>query len=163
METRSFETGEKLFSALAGLGWVVVLCAIALVVIVYESMGAPAAVAAGAATVVSGLIIVAVAQLGLAQIATAQATAGILEHLRKGAPVPPAEERPGKPASPAARPARASTGSRGLVKVVDDVAIERTPDGFEASGWVYDTVEEAEAAIRAAGPRSAAPSRRPRP
>ncbi|MEQ9241264.1 hypothetical protein [Roseovarius indicus] len=154
MAARSFGTAEKVLGFLAVIGWLAVIAAAILSYIAYDVLGGMEAFVMGGSVALGGLVMIAVAQLGLAQIETARATAGILEHLRNSAGRGVAEGAATDAASrirdvPLTRRKPAHVGgARSLVRVYKDVAIERTPEGIEADGEVYDSVDDAEAAIR---------------
>lgn len=158
MADERFGTAARVLEVLVVIGWLILVVGGVLALIgvldMHERYGSPMpspGLLLGVVLVITGLALIVGAQMGLAQIATARATEGILDHLRRA---------DGSAAQSSMRATRAGDvgrrkelpvgSSRGLVKVYKEVAIERTGNGFIADGQVYATVLEAERAIDAA-------------
>ena len=147
---RSYESARAVLSFMGIIGWIVAAAGVFAAIAALSELGALSAAVIGASGVIAGLVQVALSQIGLAVISTAETSAAMLEELRGSSAARVARE-PSTPADvdvPAAAPrATSKSANRSLVRVYRDVAIERTGNGIEADGRVFEDVKSAEAYI----------------
>lgn len=142
MAKETYATARLVMKALMVLGWAV--CALSLVMGLqlidgFWLEGAVLSVAG----VLGGLVTVALAQIGLAHMDTADAVSAILAHLAGSeATSEPSGARP-----EVARVAKKGGGSRSLAEVYKDRSIDRVGDGFEVDGQSFSTLAGARAYI----------------
>lgn len=136
-----FTTARAILTILEYVGWAAVAISMIAGFITAEQLGLLPGILGGLIASVFGFLIVGIAQMGRAQIVTAEATQEMAAAMRKD-PAPVKMD-------PTPRP-KAVKGSVGMVKVFKDVAIYRTSDGsITAGGTTFDGVLAAEKAISA--------------
>lgn len=132
----SFNTAKTVFSAVEIIGWLAVLAGVGFGLKLSLEYAAIQGILIGLSIAALGVLLIAVTQIGRAQIATAENTGAIVDMMKD-------DRKPGRNASPTAKPT-------GTIKIYKNRIIARNDLGdIHVDGKVYSSVIAAERAIAA--------------
>lgn len=149
---QKFEIAKKMLGVLIFIGWGVVALAIFALVasITTDSqqavrIGFTGALLGSGALAMFGLVIIAVAQMGLAQIATAENTGEMLEIMRKQDQSGSQEKQTARPGTKPIFPDYIYNNDVGAaIKTYKGYLIVKAQDGVEVDGQAFDNLFAAE-------------------
>ena len=128
-----FGTAKRVFSFFVTIGWVIAAVGALVFIFIFIELGFDTfAIASGCLTFISGVFTVAAAQMGLAQIATAENTAAILAALTRN----DQQSAPGL--------TRNKKADSDLIKTYKGYEIIRSSSGVTVSGEEFAGVLDAE-------------------
>jgi hypothetical protein len=140
-----FEIARRVLGALAVIGWgVIALSALALTVYLFDAPNETSVlivVIAAGLIAVFGFIIIAVAQMGLAQIATAENTEGMLKIMKAqlGTPETQVANTKTRPSSaPAPNSGKTAVGS--IIRTYKNYEIIKIGSGFSIEGKEFSDI-----------------------
>jgi hypothetical protein len=140
---QSFQTAKNLLSILMYVGWAfVALSVIAGFVAMSETNVLLAFIGAGLLSVV-GFLIIGIAQMGLAQIATAENTGQMLEIMRKEAQIGYLKRRANK-TSTTPNSSNDTSDKIEVIRTYQGYLITTAPDGVEVEGEPFPDIFAAE-------------------
>lgn len=141
---QTFQTAKTLLTVLMYIGWAfVALCGVAGLIAI-DRVGPMAIIGAGLFSIF-GFLVIGVAQMGLAQIATAENTGKMLEIMRGQSPLGP-QATPASKTSTTANPVKAIGERRigELLTTYKGYEIKRAQDGVEVDGEKFQNLLVAE-------------------
>jgi len=149
---QKFEIAKKMLGVLIVIGWGVVALAIFALVasITTDSqqavrIGFTGALLGSGALAMFGLVIIAVAQMGLAQIATAENTGEMLEIMRKQDQSGSQEKQTARPGTKPISPNIIKSNDVGAsIKTYKGYRIVKAQDGVEVDGQAFENLFAAE-------------------
>ena len=134
-----FRTTQRALSIVSGLGGILIVIG-GVTALALSGKDTPAALAAGGVIALSGLTIVIICQLALAQIETANNTAAIRDLMHRQI-----EIMGRKPPSSDTAPFDSTASD--APQVYNGVPITKTPRGYMAGGEIYYSLADAKSAI----------------